>query len=123
MPGKAEVPLSTYFAAFEAAVAVFGRGNVSTYLIAGLGDARESLLAVSERLTQMGVYPFVVPFVPLGGTPMEAHPPPSSEFMQSLYRDVGRAIRESGMSAEQTKAGCTKCGACSALSSYEKVPA
>ena len=123
MPGKAEVPLSTYFAAFEAAVAVFGRGNVSTYLIAGLGDARESLVTVSERLTQMGVYPFVVPFVPLGGTPMESHPPPSSEFMQSLYRDVGRAIRENGMSAEQTKAGCTKCGACSALSAYEKVPA
>src|SRR6516164_144359 len=41
MPGKAQLPLDRYFDAFEAAVPVFGRGGVSTYLLAGLGDARE----------------------------------------------------------------------------------
>ena len=39
MPGKAQVPLERYFAAFAAAVPVFGRGQVSTYILAGLGDA------------------------------------------------------------------------------------
>ena len=39
MPGKAEVPVERYLDAFAAAVAVFGRGQVSTYLLAGLGDA------------------------------------------------------------------------------------
>ena len=38
MPGKAEVPVSFYLEAFATAVAVFGRGQVSTYLLAGLGD-------------------------------------------------------------------------------------
>ena len=38
MPGKATVPVSRYMEAFEAAVRVFGRGQVSTYLLAGLGD-------------------------------------------------------------------------------------
>jgi len=41
MPGKAQVPVSKYMASFEAAVAVFGRGQVSTYILAGLGDTRE----------------------------------------------------------------------------------
>ena len=35
MPGKAEVPVSFYMEAYRAAVAVFGRGQVSTYLLAG----------------------------------------------------------------------------------------
>src|SRR6202034_3156191 len=38
MPGKAEVPVERYLAAFASAVPVFGRGQVSTYILAGLGD-------------------------------------------------------------------------------------
>ena len=38
MPGKSEVPVQRYFEAFAAAVPVFGRGQVSTYILAGLGD-------------------------------------------------------------------------------------
>src|SRR5208282_2500256 len=41
MPGKAQVSVETYFDAFAAAVPVFGRGQVSTYILAGLGDSVE----------------------------------------------------------------------------------
>ena len=67
MPGKAQVSLDRYFAAFEAAVPVFGRGQVSSYILAGLGDTKEAILEVSRRLIAIGVYPFVVPFVPISG--------------------------------------------------------
>jgi radical SAM protein (TIGR04043 family) len=120
MPGKAAVPVSFYLEAMAAAVAVFGRGRVVSYLIAGLGDTRESLVEMAARLVAMGVYPFVVPFVPLRGTPMEAHPPPEGAWMRALYRDVAHVLREGGMRSEDTLAGCAKCGACSALSSFEK---
>jgi radical SAM protein (TIGR04043 family) len=119
MPGKADVPVEYYFQAFAAAVAVFGRGQVSTYLLAGLGDTVEALVAGCDRLIQLGVYPFVVPFVPITGTPLEHHPAPSSEMMFALYQQVGRLLNRSGMSAADIKAGCGKCGACSALSSFE----
>jgi radical SAM protein (TIGR04043 family) len=119
MPGKAEVPLDYYFQAFEAAIRVFGRGQVSTYLLAGLGDSLEALVELSDRLIQLGVYPFVVPFVPITGTPLENHPAPSSEFMYSLYQQVGERLRRAGMSSADIKAGCAKCGACSALSTFE----
>ena len=68
MPGKAEVPVEHYLRAYAAAVAVFGRGQVSTYLIAGLGDRPESLVAMAEQLLGLGVYPFLVPFAPIAGT-------------------------------------------------------
>lgn len=119
MPGKATVPLSHYFDAFAAAVRVFGWGQVNTYLLAGLGDRLETLLAMCDRLIQIGVYPFVVPFVPITGTPLAHHPAPSSDFMFALYQQVGDLLNRAGMSSADIKAGCAKCGACSALSTFE----
>ena len=119
MPGKAKVPLSYYFEAFAAAVKVFGRGQVSTYLLAGLGDSKETLLTVSEQLIALGVYPFVVPFVPIVGTPLAQHPTPSSEFMYELYQTIGQQLNQAHLLSSDMKAGCAKCGACSALSLFE----
>jgi radical SAM protein (TIGR04043 family) len=120
MPGKAGVPLSRYMSAFEAAVPVFGRGQVSTYILAGLGDTAEAILSLSERLVAMGVYPFVVPFVPISGTPLESHPTPSAAFMDSVLKPLSALVVKGGLRATDIKAGCGKCGACSALSTYER---
>ncbi len=122
LPGKSELGLERYMEAFAAAVAVFGRGQVSTYLLAGLGDSAASLIAVSERLIALGVYPFVVPFVPIAGTPLEAHPAPSTDFMVAVYTAVGDRLRASDLRSEAMAAGCAKCGACSALSLFEASP-
>ncbi len=121
MPGKAQISLGEYFESFQAAVEVFGRGQVSTYILAGLGDTTEAILEISDRLIQIGVYPFVVPFVPVSGTPMESHPAPSSDFMASILRPLGQMVVQGGMRSEDIKAGCGRCGACSALSVYEKL--
>lgn len=123
MPGKASVPLTRYFDAFEAAVAVFGRGQVSTYILAGLGDSIEAILDTSQRLLDIGVYPFVVPFVPISGTPLEGHPAPDPTFMRAVLEPLGRKVAAAGLRAADIKAGCGKCGACSSLSIYEGTPA
>jgi len=119
MAGKASVPLEYYFEAFAAAVKVFGWGQVSTYLLAGLGDSLETLVSTCDRLISIGVYPFVVPFVPISGTPLAHHPAPSTEFMFAVYEQVGALLKRSQMSSADIKAGCAKCGACSALSLFE----
>jgi radical SAM protein (TIGR04043 family) len=117
MPGKAQVSVERYFEAFAAAVPVFGRGQVSTYILAGLGDTSEAILATCEALVALGVYPFVVPFVPISGTPLESHPSPSPAFMHAI---LGTLAPTGGLKASDIKAGCGKCGACSALSTYER---
>jgi radical SAM protein (TIGR04043 family) len=119
MPGKAEVPVRVYFDAFEAAVGVFGWGQVSTYILAGLGDSAESILEVSERLIALGVYPFVVPFVPIAGTPLQHHPSPDAVFMNELLDGVAGLLERAGLSSRDIKAGCGRCGACSGLQARE----
>ena len=123
MPGKAEVPRSFYLRAFAAAVSVFGRGQVSTYLLAGLGDSVEGLHEAARTLIALGVYPFVVPFVPVGGTSFSGHQPPSGEFMREVLLPIGAWLTEAGMTSATVKAGCAKCAACSTLSTFEKAAA
>ena len=94
MPGKAEVPVARYLSAFAAAVPVFGRGQVSTYILAGLGDTpRRRSSRYASSLIALGVYPFVVPLVPISGTPLEARPPrrpPSCIRFSSRWRGCWR---------------------------------
>jgi radical SAM protein (TIGR04043 family) len=120
MPGKAQLSVDRYFQAFAAAVPVFGRGQVSTYILAGLGDPKEAILAMCEKLIAFGVYPFVVPFVPISGTPLESHPPPPPAFMHGILSPLALMLRAAGLHAADIKAGCGRCGACSALSTYER---
>lgn len=119
MPGKAEVPVSYYMEAFAAAVEVFGYGQVSTYLLAGLGDSKEGLIDAARQLIAVGVYPFIVPFVPVTGTQLENHPAPDTTFMREVLQPVGEMLTKAGMTSDTLKAGCAKCGACSSLSSFE----
>ena len=92
---------------------------MNTYILAGLGDTQEEILDMTAQLTQMGVYPFVVPFVPIQGTPLEHHPKPEPSFMQALYTKIGAQLKQYGLKSEETQAGCAKCGACSSLKAYE----
>ena len=122
MPGKASVPLARYFDAFERAVNVFGRGQVSTYILAGLGDTPDAILRTCELLIAIGVYPFVVPFVPIAGTPLEDHPAPAPQFMRELLTPLADMLHQGGLHSSGIKAGCGRCGACSTLSTFEKAP-
>jgi radical SAM protein (TIGR04043 family) len=119
MPGKAGVSMARYMDAFDAAVAVFGRGQLSTYILAGLGDTPEAILSISEQLIAKGVYPFVVPFVPIVGTPLANHPAPTPAFMAQILPQLGAMLKQANLLSQDMKAGCAKCAACSALASYE----
>lgn len=119
MPGKASVSVPEYLNAFGDAVKVFGRGQVSTYILTGLGDTDQTILEMCETLIRIGVYPFVVPFVPVGGTPLANHPTPNAAAMRGLLAPLGRMLVEGGLKSADIKAGCGKCGACSSLASYE----
>jgi radical SAM protein (TIGR04043 family) len=121
MPGKAEVEVHTYLRGFEAAVSVFGPGQVSTYILAGLGDTEDEIVDACTQVTALGVYPFVVPFVPISGTPLSELAPPQPEAMVRLLDRVASVIEAAGLSSQSIKAGCGRCGACSTLRSRESV--
>ena len=77
------------------------------------------MVDAARTLIDIGVYPFVVPFVPVTGTQLENHPAPNTDFMRAVLAPIGAMLTEAGMTSETVKAGCAKCGACSSLSSFE----
>jgi radical SAM protein (TIGR04043 family) len=120
MPGKAAVPLSQYRDAWREAVRVFGRNQVSTYLLVGLGEDPDELVAGAADLIEMGVYPFVVPFRPHPGTlavDVDGAGAPDSAIVEKVSREVAHALALAGMAGADQKAGCAACGACGVLQS------
>ncbi|MCW2868423.1 MAG: family radical protein [Marmoricola sp.] len=118
MPGKGSVPMAEYRAAWREAVRVFGPNQVSTYLLVGLGEDPDELVAGAQELIDMGVYPFVVPFRPLAGTLATDHdrvPAPAAEVVHDVTARVAARLRAAGMLGSAQAAGCAACGACSAL--------
>ncbi|MFE3168217.1 MSMEG_0568 family radical SAM protein [Streptomyces sp. NPDC059224] len=117
MPGKSTVPLAEYEAAWDEAVRVFRPNRVSTYLLVGLGEDPDELVAGAGRLIDRGVYPFVVPFRPMSGTlaARDGAGAPRAEHLTYVTEGVAARLRAAGMSGADQKAGCAACGACSVL--------
>jgi radical SAM protein (TIGR04043 family) len=120
-PGKAECGVEGYFRCWREAVSIFGRGRVTTYVILGMGERPELIEDGCRRAIEMGVYPFVVPLRPVPGTLMADTPPPSAEYVASVYRSVSAMLAESGLDHAAAAAGCARCQACSGLSAWERL--
>lgn len=117
MPGKGSVPMVEYDLAWTEAVRVFGRNQVSTYLLIGLGDDPDELVAGAARLIERGVYPFAVPFRPMQGTlaRRDGAQPPSSALVRDVTARIAALLKAAGMFGADQKAGCAACGACGVL--------
>jgi radical SAM protein (TIGR04043 family) len=118
-PAKARTGIDGYFRAWERAVAAFGEGQVSTYVILGMGEDPELTVAGCRRAIDLGVYPFVVPLRPTVGSLMEHLPAPSPEYCETIYRRVVPYLTAHGLGARGVAAGCARCQACSAMSLLE----
>jgi radical SAM protein (TIGR04043 family) len=117
MPGKGSVPMAEYDAAWARAVEVFGRNRVSTYVLVGLGEDPDELVAGCASLIARGVYPFVVPLRVLPGTlaARDGAAAPGPALVADVTARVAALLRAAGMSGAEQGAGCAACGACSAL--------
>ena len=118
MPGKATVTVQQYHLAWREAVRVFGRNQVSTYLLVGLGEDPDELIDSAAELIEMGVYPFVVPFRPQPGSlavDVDRAGAPEAAVVEKVSREVAALLTLAGMAGADQRAGCAACGACSVL--------
>lgn len=118
-PPKAALGLKTFRSAWRQAVELFGPNQVSSFLIAGLGERPGSLLDGCRYMADMGVYPFLVPHRPIPGSRLAHELPPPPETMNQVYAELALILQAGGLSAGQSKAGCVRCGACSAAAAWE----
>jgi radical SAM protein (TIGR04043 family) len=119
-PGKARWGVEAYFGAWERAVKAFGPGQVSTYVILGMGEDQKTTVEGCKRAIDLGVYPFIVPLRPVPGSLMEDFLPPSREAVEAVYRQVVPYLALKGMSASGVAAGCARCQACSGMAAFER---
>jgi radical SAM protein (TIGR04043 family) len=119
-PGKARTGIDGYFRAWERAVEVFGTGQVSTYVILGMGEDPELTVEGCRRAIDLGVYPFVVPLRPVPGSLMGDCMPPTADYMDRVYRQVAPYLVARGLGSGDVRAGCARCQACSAISLLER---
>ncbi len=115
-PGKYEYAgLGVYERAWLAAVDLFGRGNVSTFILHGLGESPESVLAMADWAAERGVLPVVTPVRPAPGSQLTDYRPPyvgALDDVVDLYHRLGQILYRWGLEPKRTMAGCHRCGAC-----------
>lgn len=118
-PGKARTGLDTYYRTWERAVALWGRGRVSTYVILGMGEDPDLTVEGCRRAIDIGVYPFVVPLRPVAGSLLADATPPDAAYTDRVYQKVAAYMTERRMSSADAVAGCARCQACSALNAVQ----
>ncbi len=120
-PAKGRTGVEGYFRCWERAVEVFGAGQVTTYVILGMGEDPRLTAELCRRAVDMGVYPFIVPLRPVPGSLMEDQLPPPPNYVESMYRQVVPYVVERGLGSWDVNAGCARCRACSGMSAFEGI--
>jgi radical SAM protein (TIGR04043 family) len=118
-PAKARTGIEGYFRAWERAVRLFGEGQVTTYVILGMGEDPELTVEGCRRAVDIGVYPFVVPLRPVAGSLMADWSPPAHDYVERIVRRVTPYLTDRGLGAETAKAGCSRCQACSPMAAVQ----
>lgn len=118
-PAKHGIGWAGFLRAWSKAAALFGRGQVVSYIIIGLGENLSITRSRLRELVDLGVYPFVVPLRPIPDTPLAGSLPPPASLMKEVYEEAAGMLRSAGLSSRDIKAGCGRCPACSALPDYE----
>lgn len=84
VPGKAAVlPREGWLEALEYAVGVFGKGQVTSVLVAGL-EPKGSHWEGVEWLAERGIYGVPIPWSPTPGSPLEGHQTPTAAWHLEL---------------------------------------
>jgi len=118
-PCKARIAPELFQQAWQDGVQVFGRGQVSSFLLLGLGESVDGLLDGCRHLAGMGVYPFVVPFRPIPGTRLGGERPADASTLRRVLPQIARVLEDHGLDWGVVHAGCVRCRACSALPDYQ----
>ena len=119
-PFKYAIGFERYQKSWNKAVRIFGRNQVSSFVIVGLGESQDSVIKGSQMLAEIGVYPYVVPLRPIPGSEFEKKTPPSPIHMIEIYETISEVLRKNGLSSKKSLAGCVRCGSCSSLSAFEE---
>ncbi|MFW9792932.1 MAG: radical SAM protein [Candidatus Thorarchaeota archaeon] len=118
-PGKYEHgSLDLYKRSWQHALDYFERGNVSTYILHGLGEDNKTTLSLVDELAEVGIMPIVAPVRPSGGSQLADYIPTYVNDLEGsieLYKSVGIILHKYDLNPEKTMGGCHNCGGCTPI--------
>lgn len=83
------------FSMLSEALDVFGKGNVTTHLIVGLGETEKEAIQIIQKCVDMSVLPALFAFTPIRGTTLENRSPPALESYRRVQ--LGRFLIVKGL--------------------------
>jgi radical SAM protein (TIGR04043 family) len=115
MPAKGKIPVAAYIKTWEKCLELFGKNEVFTVAIAGIGESDDSLLKGIKMAASCGVMTFLVPHSPAIGAEYEDMEAPAADRMISLYAQAAAVYKKHGLDICASRAGCVHGGGFSAI--------
>lgn len=118
-PGKFHLSYQLFEENWKHAIEVFGQNQVSSYVLTGLGEKKADFLKDVEKLVSVGVIPYITPVRSIPGK----HNLPLTDYnvLLEVYQRTGELMKEYGLNPLKNKAGCVRCGGCSAIKEAYRV--
>lgn len=113
-PGKYKIPYQLFIENWRHAIDVFGKNQVDTFILTGLGESPKELINSIQSIVSIGVIPFITPVRSFPGQ-TDLNPSIKSETLLQIYRNSAEFMKDYGVNPLEHKAGCVKCGGCSAI--------
>ncbi|MHA1488497.1 MAG: radical SAM protein [Promethearchaeota archaeon] len=119
-PGKYEITYESFKKSWKHAIDVFGKNQVETFVLTGFGESPDELIKELENVISIGVIPFITPVRAIpnrkSNLPLMNH-----ETLLEIYKKTGELMKTYGVNPLEHKAGCVRCGGCSAIKEAYKV--
>jgi len=118
-PGKSKIPYKIFEENWQHAVEIFGKNQVETFILTGFGESPVELLRDIEKIISLGVIPFITPVRAIPGV-KATYSVLDSAVLLKIYNEVAKMMKNYGLNPLDNKAGCVKCGGCSAINEAYK---
>jgi radical SAM protein (TIGR04043 family) len=118
-PGKSHLSRELFEKNWNHALDVFGKNQVETFVLIGFGESIEEIIEEIEKIVSIGVIPFITPVRSVPGR--KDLPKANITDLKKIYMKAAEFMKSMGVNPLEYKAGCVKCGGCSAITEAYKV--
>jgi radical SAM protein (TIGR04043 family) len=118
-PGKSRISRDKFEKNWKHALEVFGKNQVETFILTGFGESNEKVEREIEKIVSIGVIPFITPVRSIPGR--KDLPKSDVNILKNIYIKAAESMKSMGVNPLEHKAGCVKCGGCSAITEAYKV--
>lgn len=118
-PGKAETPREVFEDLWKKGVEIFGKGQVSTFILIGFDENIDKLIEYIDKIISWGVVPNIMPVRQILNTNLDVKLT-NYEDMQRINSAAAESFIRHGLNPLKNKAGCIRCSGCSAINDAYK---